>query len=58
MLSFLKSKIAPTSEVKKEEISVEKVEEATETLEWKELTYDIIRNIRDPGFSKHFFIIL
>ena len=53
MLSFLKTNLSPASEVKEtkfDEKTVEKVEEATETLEWKELTFDIIRNIRDPGF--------
>ena len=53
MLSFLKTNLSPSSEVKEtklDEKTVEKVEEATETLEWKELTFDIIRNIRDPGF--------
>ena len=53
MLSFLKTNLSPSSEVKEtklDEKTVEKVEEATETLEWKYLTFDIIRNIRDPGF--------
>jgi len=51
MLSFLKNNLSPPSEVKETKIVekvVEKVDEATETLEWKELTFDIIRNIRDP----------
>jgi len=48
MLSFLKTKISPNSEVKETPIFFEKAEEVTETTEWKELTYDIIRNIRDP----------
>jgi len=48
MLSFLKTKISPSSEVKETPIFFEKAEEVTETTEWKELTYDIIRNIRDP----------
>jgi hypothetical protein len=55
MLSFLKTNLSPASEVKETkfvEKNIEKVEEATETLEWKELTFDIIRNIRDPGFLK------
>ena len=58
MLSFLKTNLSPASEVKEtksDEITVEKVEEATETLEWKDLTFDIIRNIRDPGFLKYLF---
>ena len=61
MLSFLKTNLSPASEVKTTkfdektvEKTVEKVEEATETLEWKDLTFDIIRNIRDPGFFKVF----
>ena len=57
MLSFLKTNLSPSSEVKETksvEKTVEKVEEATETLEWKDLTFDIIRNIRDPGFLKVF----
>lgn len=33
---------------------LEKVEEAIETLEWKELTFDIIRHIRSPGFLKFY----
>ena len=49
MLSFLKTKLSPNSEVKETPIFFEKAEEVTETLEWKELTFDIIRNIRDPG---------
>ena len=59
MLSFLKTNLSSTSEVKETKFDeqvvkkVEKVEEATETLEWKELTFDIIRNIRDPGFLKY-----
>ena len=55
MLSFLKTNLSPSSEVKEtkfDEKTVEKVEEATETLEWKYLTFDLIRNIRDPGFFK------
>ena len=58
MLSFLKTNLSPSSEVKEtklDEKTVEKVEEATETLEWKYLTFDIIRNIRDPGFLKYLF---
>ena len=58
MLSFLKTNLSPASEVKETKFdkkTVEKVEEATETLEWKELTFDIIRNIRDPGFLKYLF---
>jgi len=48
MLSFLKTKISPSSEVTETPIFFEKAEEVTETTEWKELTFDIIRNIRDP----------
>jgi len=48
MLSFLKTKLSPNSEVKETPIFFEKAEEVTETLEWKELTFDIIRSIRDP----------
>lgn len=48
MLSFLKTKLSPNSEVNETPIFFEKAEEVTETLEWKELTFDIIRNIRDP----------
>jgi len=48
MLSFLKTKISPNSEVTETPIFFEKAEEVTETTEWKELTFDIIRNIRDP----------
>ena len=45
MLSFLKTKLSPSSEP---ENFIEKANEVTETLEWKELTFDLIRNIRDP----------
>ena len=61
MLSFLKTNLSPSSEVKEtkfDEKTVEKVEEATEALEWKYLTFDIIRNIRDPGFFKVLFKVL
>jgi len=45
MLSFLKTKLSPSSDP---ENFIEKANEVTETLEWKELTFDLIRNIRDP----------
>ena len=53
----MKTKISPSSEVTETPIFFEKAEEVTETTEWKELTFDIIRNIRDPGFLKYFFEI-
>ena len=40
MLSFLKQKVVSNP--------VENAQEATETLEWKEVAFDLIRNIRDP----------
>ena len=41
MLPYFKTLLTPT-------ISEEIATEATETLEWKELAFDLIRNIRDP----------
>jgi len=48
MLSYLKTKLSPNPDITKTPIFFERAEEVTETLEWKELTFDIIRNIRDP----------
>jgi len=42
MLSYLKDKLKSAKST--EELAIE----ATETLEWKELAFDLIRNIRDP----------
>jgi len=48
MLSYLKTKLSPNPDITKTPIFFERADEVTETLEWKELIFDIIRNIRDP----------
>jgi len=52
MFSYLKTKISEPKIANNSEENnsnlVETVSEATETLEWKELTFDLIRHIRDP----------